>query len=55
MKVGRGFPYLGKQDNIVCNECQLGKLTSNRFINRSYISQDILKIVHTNLCGPIGT
>ena len=53
MKKVRGFPKLKKPDNVMCKQCQLGKLTKSRFKSKNYTSKGILEIVHTDLCGPI--
>ena len=49
----RGFPKLKKLDNVVCRQCQLGKMTKSSFKRKAYTSKKILEIVHTDLCGPI--
>ena len=53
MKKVRGFPKLKKSDNVMCKQCQLGKMTNSSFKRKAYTSNDILELVHTNLCGPI--
>ena len=49
----RGLPKLKKLDNTMCKQCQLGKMTKSTFKSKAYTSNEVLEIVHTNLCGPI--
>ena len=49
----RGFPKLKKLDDVICKQCQLGKMTKSSFKSKAHTSKEILEIVHTNLCGPI--
>ena len=53
MRKVRGLPKFKKPDNIMCKQCQLGKMTNSSFKSKNHISKGILEIVHTNLCGPI--
>ena len=53
MKKVRGLPKLKKPKNIMCKQCQLGKMTKSTFKRKTYTSNEVLKLVHTNLCGPI--
>ena len=53
MRRVRGLPKLKKPDNIMCKQCQLGKMTKSRFKSKAHTSKEILEIVHTDLCGPI--
>ena len=48
MKRVRGFPKLKKPDNVMCKECQLGKMTKSSFKKKTYSSNDILELVHTD-------
>ena len=50
----RGIPNLKKPDVGLSKNCQIGKMGKTSFKSKNYQSEDILKIVHTNLCGPIG-
>ena len=44
-----------KKPNVgLCKNCQLGKMGKSSFKSRNYRSEDGLKIVHIDLCGPIG-
>lgn len=54
MKKVRGLPKLKKPDNVMCKQCQLGKMKKSSFKRKTYTSDNILELVHTNLCGPIG-
>ena len=53
MKRVRGLPKLKKSDNIICKQCQLGKMTKSSFKSKAHTSKEILELVHTNLCGPM--
>ena len=50
----RGIPNLKKPDVGLCKNCQIGKMRKTSFKSKNYQSKDILEIVHTDLCGPIG-
>ena len=50
----RGIPSLKKSDVGLCKNCQIGKMGKTSFKRKNYQSEDILEIVHTDLCGPIG-
>ena len=54
MKRVRGLPRLKEPDNAMCKQCQLGRMTKSSFKSKTYSSNDILELVHTKLCGPIG-
>ena len=43
-----------KPDVGLCKNCQFGKMGKTSFKSKNYQSEDILEIVHTKLCGPIG-
>ena len=53
MKKVRGLSKLKKHDNVICKQCQLGKVTKSSFKRKTYTSKEILEIVHNDLCGPI--
>ena len=53
MKRVRHLPKLKKPDNIICKQCQLGKMTKSSFKSKTHTSKGILEIVHNDLCGPI--
>ena len=53
MKKVRGLPKLKKPDNTMCKQCQLGKMTKSTFKSKVYTSNEVLELVHTDLCGPI--
>src|SRR5271155_2942102 len=58
MKIGRrrnvrGLPTMTKPDSIMCKNCQKGKLTKSSFKIKTHTSDDILELVHTDLCGPM--
>ena len=53
MKRVRGFAKLKKPNDVICKQCQLGKMTKSSFKSKTNTSNAILELVHTNLCGPI--
>ena len=53
MKKVRGLPKLKNPDNVMCKQCQLGKMTKSSIKSQTYTSKYVLEIVHTDLCGPI--
>ena len=53
MKKVKGLPKLKKLENIMCKQCQLGKMTKSSFKRKTYTSSEVLELVHTDLCGPI--
>ena len=53
-KIVRGIPNLKKPNVGLCKNCQIGKMGNTSFKSKNYQSKDILEIVHTDLCGPIG-
>ena len=50
----RGIPNLKKPDVGLCKNCQIGKMGKTSFKSKNYQSEDILEIVHIDLCGTIG-
>ena len=50
----RDIPNLNKSDVGLCKNCQIGKMGKTSFKSKNYQFEDILEIVHTDLCGPIG-
>lgn len=54
MKRVRILPRLRKLDKAMCKQCQMGKMTKSSFKSKTYYFDDILELVHTNLCCPIG-
>ena len=48
----RGLTRLMKLENTICKQCQLGKVSRSSFKRNNYTSNEILELVHTNLCGP---
>ena len=53
MKRVRGFQKKKKPNNAMCKKYQLGKMTNSSFKRKTYSSDDILELVHTNLFEPI--
>ena len=50
----RGISNIKKPEVGLCKNCQIGKMGRTSFKGKNYQSKDILEIVHTDLCGPIG-
>ena len=50
----RGIPSLKKPNVGLCKKCQIDKMGKTSFKKKNYQSEDVLEIVHTNSCGPIG-
>ena len=50
----RGIPNLKKPDVGLCKNCQIGKMGKTSFKSKNYQYEDILEIMHTDLCVPIG-
>ena len=50
----RGIPRLRKLDMGLCKNCQISKMGKTSFKSRKYHSEEVLELVHTKLCGPIG-
>lgn len=47
-------PNLSKvQEEFTCEICMLNKFTSKKFGKERSRAKDILKLIHTNVCGPI--
>ena len=43
-----------KLDVGLCKYCQIAKMGKTSFNRKNYQFEDVLEIVHTDLCGPIG-
>jgi hypothetical protein len=50
----RCIPSLRKPDMGLCKNCQIGKTGKTSFKRKNYHSEEVLELVHTDLCGPIG-
>ena len=50
----RGIPSLKKINVGLWKNCQIGKMRKTSFKSKNYQSEEVLEIVHTDLCGPIG-
>ena len=50
----RGIPSLKKPDVGLCKNYQIGKMGKTNFKRKNYQYEDVLEIVHTDLCEPIG-
>ena len=53
MKRVIGFPKLKKLDNVICKQCQLGKVKKSSFKSKTHPSIEIMELAHIFLCGPI--
>ena len=40
-------------NNTMCKQCQLAKMKKSSFKRKSYTSNELLELVHIDLCGPI--
>lgn len=49
----RGLPNLQTNENAICKECQLVKLKNSIFSRKAHTSNDMLELMHTDLCRPI--
>ena len=54
-QVVREMPEITKPTNVIYKHCQHGKQTKVDFKMKEYSTTKPLKIVHTNLCGPMRT
>ena len=54
LKKVRGIPSLKKLDVGLCKNYQIYKMGKTSFKRKNYQFEDVLEIVHTDLCGPIG-
>ena len=54
LKKVRGIPCFKKPNVGLCKNYQIAKMVKTSFKSKNYQSEDILEIVHTDLCGPIG-
>ena len=39
----------------LCKNCQIGKMGKTSFKRKNYDFEEVLELVHTDLCRPIGT
>ena len=44
MRKVRGFPKFKNPDNIMCKQCQLGKMTKSSFKRKTYTSKETLRL-----------
>lgn len=49
----RGIPSLRKPDMALWKNCQIGKMGKTSFKRKNYHSEEVLELVHIDLCGPI--
>ncbi|GLJ40699.1 hypothetical protein SUGI_0840630 [Cryptomeria japonica] len=54
-KAVRDIPNIMKAHNLVCKKCQLGKQVRTSFKSIHDKSNDVLDLIHTDLCGPART
>ena len=50
----RGIPTLRKPDIDLCKNCQIGKMGKTSFKRKNYHYEEVLELVHIDLCRPIG-
>ena len=50
----RGLPKLSKPNKVVYTNFELVKMVKCSFKRKFYSSDDILKLIHINLCVPVG-
>ena len=50
----RGLPRFSKPNNVMCKQCQWGNMKKSSFKSKTQTYDDILELVHIDLCGPIG-
>ena len=55
LKRVRGIPRLRKPDVGLCKNCQVRKMGKTSFKSKNYHYEEVLELVHIDLCGPIGT
>ena len=54
LKRVRGIPKLRKPDIGMCKNFQIGKMGKTSFKSKNYYFEEVLELVHSYLCGPIG-
>ena len=50
----RGIRSLKNPDVGLCKNCKIGKMGKTNFNWKNYQLEEVLEIVHIDLCGPIG-
>ena len=50
----RAIPSLRKPVMGLCKNCQIGKMGKTSFKRKNYHFEEVLELVHIDLCGPIG-
>ena len=53
MKRVIGLPNMHKPKNSMCKQCQLGKMTKSSISRKTHSYNDILELLHIDLCGPM--
>ena len=51
----RGIPSLRKLDMGLRKNCQIGRMGKTSFKRKKYHLEEVLELVHIDLCGPNGT
>ena len=54
-KVAEGIPEIQKKHDGVCKGCAKGKNTKKTFPSSERKEKGILKIIHSNVCGPMSS
>jgi hypothetical protein len=50
-----GMPSISLSKNEICKGCMLGKNIKKKFLSSDNRAQDILDLVHSNVCGPMSS
>ena len=53
MRKLRGLPKLKKPNNVICKHCQLDKMAKSCFKSKNHTCNEILELVHIDLCETI--
>ena len=48
-----GLPKLNKDHPSICKGCALGKSTRSPFHDSTRKTNNVLELIHSNLCGPM--
>ena len=52
-KMVTGLPKLNKDHSSICKGCALGKNTKSPFHDSTRKTNNVLELIHSNLCGPM--
>ena len=51
-KMVTSLPKLNKDHSSICKGCAMGKNTKSPFHDSTRKTNNVLKLIHSNLCGP---